>query len=277
MKHSDPPKILLLGGTSETAPLATRLARAGYRVLVSTATDEPLQVGEHSSISRRCGRLDQAQMAALVEDLQVVALVDATHPYASEVHRTARQVAGRTGRPYLRYQRQGALTRPPDWVVATDHAEAARIACQAGAPVLLTTGSRHLAPYVVEAARRRVPLFARVLDHPESVAACAAAGLDQRGRIVGRGPFSLEQNRALIRQHQIGVVVSKDSGRAGGVEEKWQAARLEECLFVVVQRPEENQAQCFATLEQLVSALQQLAAPSATHGHTHEPEATGEN
>ncbi len=34
--------ILLLGGTSDAAPLARQLAQAGYRVLVSQATDTPL-------------------------------------------------------------------------------------------------------------------------------------------------------------------------------------------------------------------------------------------
>jgi precorrin-6A/cobalt-precorrin-6A reductase len=256
MSELDRRTILLIGGTSETAPLATKLAFAGYQVLVSTATDEPLQIGEHPAIQRRCGRLNYEQMVALVEEKQIFSLVDATHPYASEVQKTARRVATQTSRSYLRYQRQSVQTKPPDWVMANNHAEAAQIACMSGTPVLLTTGSRHLAPYADEATRNHVQLFARVLDHPESISACEAAGLDKSERIFGRGPFSVEENRALIRQHQIGVVVTKDSGKAGGVEEKWQAAKREGCMFVVVQRPEETQGQCFMSMDDLVTALQ---------------------
>ncbi len=248
--------ILLLGGTSETEPMALKLATAGYRVLVSTATDESLQIGEHPEICRRHGRLNLTQMVTLVEEQKIFALVDATHPYASEVHQTARKVAEQTRRLYLRYQRQGMLTSHPNWVVARNHDEAAQIACKSGTPVLLTTGSRHLEPYVAEATRRHVPLFARVLDHPESISACDAAGLKEIGRIFGRGPFSLEQNRAIIRQHQIAVIVTKESGKVGGVEEKWRAAKMEGCLFVVVQRPEETQEQCFDSMDDLVKALQ---------------------
>ena len=51
--------ILLIGGTSETAPLASGLAGVGYEVLVSTATDSRLNVGDHPRISRRAGRLDK--------------------------------------------------------------------------------------------------------------------------------------------------------------------------------------------------------------------------
>ncbi len=43
--------ILLIGGTSETAPLASGLAAAGYEVLVSTATDAPAGDRDHPRIS----------------------------------------------------------------------------------------------------------------------------------------------------------------------------------------------------------------------------------
>ncbi len=260
------PLVLLLGGTSETAPMAAKLTASGYEVLVSTATDESLQIGDHPSISRRYGRLNYEQMVALVEEQQIIALVDATHPYASEVHQTARWVAKQTGRLYLRYQRQGMFASHPGWVVAKDHYEAAKIACKRGTPVLLTTGSRHLEPYVVEATRSHVQLFARVLDHPESIFACDTAGLKKSGRILGRGPFSIEQNRALIRQHKIAVIVSKDSGKAGGVEEKWRAAEMEGCIFIVVQRPDESQEQCFVIMDDLVTTLHQQSE------HHYKPE-----
>lgn len=42
--------ILLLGGTADTAILATMLAEAGYDVLVSTATGIPLATGDHPRI-----------------------------------------------------------------------------------------------------------------------------------------------------------------------------------------------------------------------------------
>lgn len=249
--------ILLIGGTSETAPLALQLAAKGYDVLVSTATDAALEVGDHPAIWRRCGRLNQEQFAALIEEQQIAAVIDASHPYADELHRVARRVAQATNRPYLRYQRRGLLDGEDGWIAASDHQQAAIIACAVGKPILLTTGSRHLAPYVAEAAHAQVPLFARVLDHAESIAACDSAGLPPSGRIFGRGPFSLEHNRALIRRHQIGVLVTKDSGQAGGVLEKLQAARQENCLLVVVERPPQADDNVFEQMDYLVAALHQ--------------------
>ncbi|MDD2557680.1 MAG: precorrin-6A reductase [Desulfuromonas sp.] len=271
---TDRPHVLLLGGTSETAPLALKLVAARCRVLVSTATDATLNVGEHSDIRRRCGRLNAIQLEELMRLEQVAAIIDATHPYASEVQQAAQNAATATQLPYLRYQRQALLdaidaietngvndiSYNPGWIHATDHTHAAAIATQLAKEskrgILLTTGSRHLAPYVTAAQRDQVRLFARVLDHSDSSAACDQAGLPVSRRITGRGPFTLEQNRTLIQQHQIGILVTKDSGRAGGVAEKLEAARLERCQLIVVQRPETDALNVFDDMDQLIKTLQ---------------------
>jgi precorrin-6A/cobalt-precorrin-6A reductase len=228
--------ILLIGGTSETAPLAAGIAAAGFEVLVSTATDIPLAVGDHPRITRRAGRLDEEGMVALAADKGVRAIVDAAHPYAVAAHLAAQRSAQRLGIPCLVFRRPEALIADNDF--AADHAEAAKIAFALGRPVLLTTGSRNLAPYAEGARRTGVPCIVRVLDRKESLDACRAAGIPEDRVIAGRGPFSVEENLAAIRRFGIGVIVTKDSGRRGGVEAKLIAARQSNCRVIVVRRPE---------------------------------------
>src|SRR3989339_1993993 len=102
--------ILLIGGTSETASLAEGLAAAGYEVLVSTATDAPLAVGDHPRISRREGRLDEAGMVALAREKDIRVIVDAAHPYAAAAHAVAQRAAQRLGIPCLVFRRPEALS-----------------------------------------------------------------------------------------------------------------------------------------------------------------------
>ncbi len=230
--------ILLLGGTSETAPVAEALARAGYRVLVSTATDIELAVGSHPRIEHRRGRLNAEQMAGLVHERGIRAIVDATHPFASAVRATAQQVAEQLQIPYLNYARPGSVGEADGVCIAANHEDAARWACKTGVPILLTIGSRNVLPYAREARRAGIPLIARVLDHPDSHTACREAGIPQECVITGRGPFSVEENRRVIQKYKIGVLVTKDSGDAGGVPEKLEAARREGCSVIVVGRPE---------------------------------------
>lgn len=270
--------ILLIGGTSETAPLASGLAAAGYEVLVSTATAEPLAIGESPRISRRTGRLDEEGLAALGRERGIRAIADAAHPYAVAAHAAAGNAARRLGIPCLVLRRPETLTpdddrhgaaspayeaparaegspaspaenraslgagggKAPGSAVrfAASHTEAAAMAFALGPPVLLTTGSRNLAPYAEASLRTGVPFAVRVLDTPESLAACRTAGIPEERIIAGRGPFSVEQNLDAIRRFGIGVIVTKESGLAGGFDTKLAAARRADCRLIVLSRPE---------------------------------------
>ena len=269
--------ILLLGGTGETARIATALAEAGHDVLVSTATKIDLDTGRHPRIRRRAGRMDAAEMAALVRAESVRAIVDATHPYAEAAHAAARDAAAALGIPCLRYERPGSLDDAPRSCIAgacttgaspasaaaapciesaATHDEAARTACVAGATVLLTTGSRNLALYVAAAKNSGARLFVRVLPEEESLAACAAAGIPAGDVIAARGPFAAEANLDLLHRLGVTVLVTKDSGDAGGLPAKLDAARRAGCRVVVVRRPAGGAPGGFASVDALLAALE---------------------
>jgi len=239
--------ILLMGGTSETSLIAVNLARAGYRVLVSCATQIDLDVGSHPHITLRRGPMDAGEIYALVKARGIALLVDAAHPYATSAHNAAREAARLAAIPYLAYIRPAdAAYTGAEIIYAADHNEAAKAAFAANKPVLLTTGSRNLAPYAGEAKRTNIPLIVRVLPEESSLEACRAAGIPEDRIIAARGPFSLEENLDAIRRFAVGVLVTKDSGQAGGVREKMEAACREGCTVVLVQRPTAPPAPTFS-------------------------------
>jgi precorrin-6A/cobalt-precorrin-6A reductase len=252
--------ILLLGGTSETAPLAEALAGQGMSVLVSTATDIPLDTGNHPAIRRRTGLLDEPRLARLLLDEKIRGVVDATHPYAEAIGPLARKVAGQLQLPYFRWLRPAALSGSNEILTAADHGEAAALAFSFGAPVLLTIGSKNLEPYIRESRRTGLPVIARVLDHPDSRTACQKLGLPPEVIIPGKGPFSTDENRSILRNFRIGVLVTKDSGKAGGVPEKLEAARMEGCRVVLVRRPEPP-GEYFDQMETLIKVLLEALTP----------------
>jgi precorrin-6A/cobalt-precorrin-6A reductase len=229
--------ILLLGGTSETASIAEALSLAGYEVLVSMATEIPLDAELPPGVSLRRGRLTEAEMTALINEKRIRAVLDATHPYAEKAREAARRAADSTGIYYTTFIRPEALREEDGAVRVHSHEEAAITAFAHGKPVLLTTGSGNLEPYAREAARAGIALFVRVLPQAYSVEACRNAGIPDDRIITGRGPFSVDENILHIREHKIGTLVTKDSGAAGGVMEKLEAARRENCRVVVIARP----------------------------------------
>ncbi len=194
-------------------------------------------------------------MARLAAERRVHAIVDASHPYSSDARANAKKVAFDLDIPYFRWMRAPAAKDDDSLFFARTHELAARQACSFGQPVLLTTGSRNITPYALEAARTGVRLVVRVLPHPESIEACRKAGIPDEHIVRGRGPFSLEDNRAVIRTFGIGTLVTKDSGVEGGFPAKIEAAKLEKCRVIVVRRPEEASKQTFSDLTTLVDAV----------------------
>jgi precorrin-6A/cobalt-precorrin-6A reductase len=248
--------ILLLGGTSETGAIAEALLKDGQCVLASTATATPLPLPVHPRFARRIGRLDEDGLFGLLRESAITLVVDATHPYAEQAHRTARDAADRAAVRCIRWLRPATdLASYPGTQLASNHQEAASLSCSLGKTILLTVGSRNLAPYVSEAERRGRRLIVRVLPAAESLKACSAAGLAESDIVAERGPFSLESNRAILRRFGASVLVTKDGGAPGGVMEKLEAARLERCRVVMVARPPEMSGDTVRTMEELLLAI----------------------
>lgn len=242
--------ILLLGGTSETVQIAQALVSQGHEVLLSTATTMPLRGQFPDGVRTRSGVLDEQGMANLIQDEQITAVVDATHPYAVAVSQNAWKACQALGIRYVAFERPRAIDNPVHGVPT--HQAAAELAFSFGKPVLLTIGVRNLAPYVAEARKRGLAMRARVLNHSDSVTACHEAGLSDSEILCADGPFTVEEN--IKHLQSFGVLVTKDSGEAGGVDTKLEAARQCGCEVVVVERPS-RPVPGYASIEALVNAL----------------------
>lgn len=230
--------------------IAEALVRQGHEVLLSSATQLPLRGKIPAGVRVRSGMLDEQGMVSLLREEKITAVVDATHPYAAAASQNAWKACQAAGVRYLAYERPGTSAEGVHRV--PDHPAAAKLAFSFGKPVLLTTGVRNLAPYVAEARQRDIALKARVLNHPDSVAACHAAGLSEREILCADGPFTVEENISHLRS--FGVLVTKDSGEAGGVDTKLEAARQCGCEVVVIERPK-RPLPGYATVEALVRAI----------------------
>ena len=120
--------------------------------------------------------------------------------------------------------------------------------------VLAATGSKEIAAYTaIPGFAERV--YARVLPLESSVAQCRAAGLPDSHILAARGPFTLEENLAVLRRYAIRSMVTKDGGAAGGFPEKLEAARQSGVEVLLVRRPEEHGLSMEALCRQLEERL----------------------
>ena len=249
--------ILLLGGTSETPQIANLLAKNKVEVLISNLTEYQVDWEMSNGIRLRHGALDVNGMCELIGREGITAIVDAGHPYAKKLHDTAIKACAQMDVPYYRYERPGVNYDGYDVEFADDHQCGAELTFKIGQRALLTTGSRNLAPYIKTAQATGSKLYVRVLPCPESLADCREFGIAEDALIAERGPFTVGQNVELIKQHSIDVLVTKDSGSAGGVLEKLEAAKICEIKVIVIKRPPTiyTTEESFAIISELVKTV----------------------
>ena len=231
-------KIVLFGGTTEGRELSQALAALGAEVVVSVASEYGAEEqGTADGITVEEGLKDEAAIGELIRGADLV--IDATHPYAVLVTANIREAAEKEGIERLRLIRESSAASSDAKIrIADDPHDAARLAAEAGGNVLLTTGSKDL-PIYAEAIEPS-KLYPRVLPLISSIQACEAAEIPHRNIIAVQGPFSEELNRAVIRDYGIDLLITKESGRAGGFEEKLRACEACGIPAIVIRRPEET-------------------------------------
>jgi precorrin-6A/cobalt-precorrin-6A reductase len=224
-------RVLLLGGSTEATHLARLIAAAGgIDLTVSFAGRTATRAEMPNGVTVRVGGFGGPDgLRRHLEANAVDALVDATHPFSARMPFHAATAAGDAGVPRVRLLRPPWAPRAGDrWTAVSSVTEAAAAVEASGARgVLLTIGRQALAPFV---ACRRARLVARCIDPPDD------GVLDGAEVILARGPFTVEDEVALMRRHHIDLVVSKNAGGAA-TEAKLVATRTLGLPVVMVERP----------------------------------------
>lgn len=246
-------RLLILGGTTEAGALArAALARFGDGLVVTTSlagrTERPGPIPGEVRIGGFGG---PAGLAAYLKANGIDRLIDATHPFASRVSAEARLGCETAGVPRLMLHRAPWVRQPLDrWIEVDNMDAAARIVARIGQRAWLTIGASEIASFSSAIA---VHFLVRLVDPPRHRLPLRFCQI-----VVGRGPFTLEEERHLIARHAIDVLVCKASGGAA-TEAKITAAREFSLPVVMMRRPPPEAGESVETVE---AALGWLAGPT---------------
>lgn len=222
-------RILLLGGTGEASALALLLVgdpRFAPMLSLAGRTKAPVLPVIPSRIGGFGGA---AGLAHYLQDQAIQSLVVATHPFAAQIRQNAVDAARATGTPLLLIERPAWERQAGDrWTEVADMVQAAAALGPAPRRVLLTIGRKDLAPFVAAPWHDYV---IRSVDAPPAELLPPHAHL-----ITARGPFTLEDDRRLLREARIEMIVTKNSGGTA-TQSKLAAARELGLPVIMVARP----------------------------------------
>lgn len=217
-------RVLLLGGTAEGRALAKALhpdidivSSLAGRVPDPALPVGPVRIGGFGGVDG---------LRRWLVDERIDAVIDATHPFAATMTAHAAQACGELRMPHL------VLARPA-WdpgsaiVVESDFRAAETVAQQKFSRVFLTTGRSGTKAFADSDAW----FLIRAVTEPEP------ASLPRRRQLVlSRGPYRYDGEVALMREHRIDVLVTKNSG-GEMTRAKLDAAAALAIPVVMVARP----------------------------------------
>lgn len=222
-------RVLILGGTGDASQLAIKASTlAGIEVIVSLAgrTRQPALIATQTRIGGFGGT---SGLVAYLQNNAIDLLIDATHPYAAKISLNAATAAQLCGIPHLILVRPAWRSTQGDRWIEVDNIEAAAaILSDWTKRVFLTIGRQELSTF---SHLENIWFLMRTIDPPAPDTSIPKGQL-----LLERGPFSLADERKLLKQYQIEAIVSKNSG-GDATSAKIIAARELGLPVVMVKRP----------------------------------------
>jgi len=247
------PTLLILGGTGEAAALAQAIVAAfGNKLrVISSLAGRTSKPGELDGEVRVGGFGGTQGLAHYLRDIAADYLIDASHPFATEISKHACLATATTATPCLVLLRPPWCAEPGDnWHEVDDMVSAAKKIPSLGQRVFLSVGTRSL-KYFSEL--RSTWFLVRLIDPPGE-----ALPLAQSELILGRGPFDSVGEQKLLEQHSIDLLVTRASGGAA-IKGKIDAARQLGLPVIMLRRPAPPPGESVETIDAALEWLRHKA------------------
>ncbi|PRY78774.1 precorrin-6A/cobalt-precorrin-6A reductase [Yoonia maritima] len=221
--------VLILGGTSQARRLAEALAGTNAIVSLAGATRAP----DPLPLSTRVGGFGGKQgFQEYLERHSISAVLDATHPFADRITTRTAQICSQVNMPYLQLLRPGWSAEPGDnWIEihseqdAVDHVPI-------GSAVFLGTGRQTLDRFANLKGRE---LICRQIDPPNDPFPFSGGRF-----LVGRPPFSVEDEVLLFSELGIDYLIVKNAGGAASRTKLTAANHLGIPVLMIARPPRGN-------------------------------------
>ncbi len=241
-------KILLLAGTGEANQLATALSDAGHDVIASLAgvTRTPRSL---KCATRIGGFGGETGFSAWLDEHQPDLVLDATHPFAHRITERTARICRRRALNYVQLLRAPWTADPNKRQVEVANVAEARVLVPRGSRVFLATGRQTLMEF---SDFSDCELICRQIDPPDQPFPF------ENGRyLIGRPPFSVEDEKALFALLAIDVLIVKNAGGAASYSKIEAAAELD-LPVILLARPAQPDARRVSDVDGALAWVAQL-------------------
>ena len=247
--------ILVLGGTSDSIEICNLLNEKKVDYIVSVTTSYGEDLAKKCSNKIILKKMTIEDMVDFINENSITKIIDSTHPYAVEVSTNAIKASKITNIKYLRFERE-SLIKNVDYenkYIVNDINEACEVANKIGHNIFIGTGSKNL--YIYKEKIKNKNLIPRVLPTSEVLISCEELGFNADNIIAMKGPFSVEMNESTYKQYNIDLVITKESGAAGGFLEKIQACENLNIPVIIIRRKEMNYPNTIGKIQNLIDLI----------------------
>lgn len=252
--------ILVIAGTSDSYQLIEGLINEGENLIASVTTSYGKKlIKEKFEIRVIKKRMNRDDLYNLIKKEKILLVVDATHPFAEEITKSAIKAVSEAGIKYIRYERKDIDLSQYDETTANiinaDNYKQAAEKANDFERVFLTTGSKNVKTFINKISNFENRLFMRVMTFPAFIKKIIDLGLPPANIIAVKGPFTKEFNRSLFKEYGADVIVTKASGDSGGLKSKIEAAVELRIAVIVIRRPQINYPLVFNEAANLIEYI----------------------
>lgn len=231
-----------MGGTKESIDIIKFIKENYNSYILTTTTTEygsklAIDGGSDETIARP---LPKDEIISILKNSNFDVFIDATHPYATHVTKTAIETSEICKIPYIRFERptlnfENIDKRNIYFVKSFEDAGKLIMKNWNDSNVLHLAGTNTMEDVLKYVSKEK--FYPRILNIAKSVEKCEKIGIKKENIIKMNGVSTEEENKELIDKTNASVLITKESGETGGVLSKINAANEKNIAIIIVERP----------------------------------------
>lgn len=248
-------RIWLRGGTSDANQISKEIKKyfKDSFLIVTTTTEFGGELAKINSDIVISEKMDYENLKKMLVCEKIDFFIDATHPFAVHASETGIKISKELNIPYIRYERP--LETFENAIYVENFEGAANLALKLSKKnIFYMSGIKNL-----KSVSEIIPierLIVRIL--PSSVPE-ALHIVPSKNIVSMQGTFSEELNKNLIMDYNCDVIITKDSGKSGGLNEKVSGALLANAVPIIIKRPEVDYPLKIEKIEDLINYLKSFS------------------